>query len=492
VSIHEAPPRSKPLSGVARVLDRAIPNPILAFPILLLAVGLLFAAPLRITGDTYFDLVSGRDIAARGLPHTDRMMAFTAGRRWEDQQWLAHLFDYGLYLVGGLPLVIFMDSGCLVGALVIAIVASRRLGASPMWVAAVASPVMLLLIPSTARAQTFAMPLFALLVWLLSRDARTPDRRILLLLPLLVLWANLHGSILLASGLVLLHAGIGAGRAIRARTPRALARPLGLGVAALLAPLASPYGFQLVSYYRATAASSAFQAFVTEWSGTTLRNWPAYFAFAALALVALLRPEIKLGLHDSLCLVVLTLAGLDTTRNIVWLPVAAVILIPPALTRWSPETETRAWLRTFLLGVALVGGAGVGLLAAGISSSKLEHPFPDAEGNAIAAAAAKDPSARIVTQETFADWLLWRHPELRGRIAFDIRFELLGPKGLKQVVHFEDASGLHWDTPFRGYRLALISNKEKPELVASLRAQPGARVLAHAKGIYAIERPVTP
>jgi hypothetical protein len=489
VSTHEAPRSTTP--AIWRAIGRAIPNPVLALPVLLLAVGLLLEAPARISGDTWFDLVSGRDILQHGLPHSDRLMAFTAGRRWEDQQWLAHLADYGLYALGGLPLVALTDVACLIGTLLIAMTAARRLGGSPLWVTAVASPVILLLIPTTVRAQSFAMPLFAVLLWLLARDARTPDRRILLALPLLVLWANLHGSILLGSALILLHCTIGIGHALRRRELGSLRRPLALACAALLAPFASPYGPQLVQYYRATASSSAFQAFVTEWAGTTLRAWPAFFVVAALVLVAVIRPETRLNLFETLCLVGLVLAGLDTVRNIVWLPVAAVILLPQALTRWSPETASRSWLRPLLAVFALAGSIGVGLLAASLTTAKLERQWPTASGAAIAHAAALDPSLRVVSQEGYSDWLLWRYPDLRGRIAFDIRFELLGATGLKDVIHFEDAAGPRWDRPFRGYRLALLEGSSKPEVVAALRAEPGTSVLAHRDGVYALERVAT-
>ena len=178
MSIHEAPRRPAPLAVVWRAIDRAIPNPVLALPLLMLAVGLLLEAPARISGDTWFDLVSGRDILRAGLPHSDRLMAFTGGQSWQDQQWLAHLVSYGLYAVGGLSLVALVDVACLVGALLVSMAAARRLGGSPLWVTAIASPVMLLLVPSTVRAQSYAMPLFALLLWLLARDGRTPDRRV--------------------------------------------------------------------------------------------------------------------------------------------------------------------------------------------------------------------------------------------------------------------------------------------------------------------------
>ena len=120
---------------------------------------------------------------------------------------------------------------------------------------------------------------------------------------------------------------------------RDLRRPFALAAAAALAPFASPYGPDLAHYYSATATNGAFHKMVTEWAGTTLRAWPAFFVFAAIVVVAILRPEIKLGLFDSLCLAALLLAGLDTTRNIVWLPLAATVLLPRGLAEWSPESS---------------------------------------------------------------------------------------------------------------------------------------------------------
>jgi hypothetical protein len=184
----------------------------------------------------------------------------------------------------------------------------------------------------------------------------------------------------------------------------------------------------------------------------------------------------------------LTLAGLDTTRNIVWLPLAAVVLLPSALARWSPEATSRSRLRPLLAAAALAGALGVGALAAGLSSRSLEATWPSEQGNAIATAAAADPHLKILSDAGYADWLLWQHPELRGRIAFDVRFELLGDRGLKDVVHLQQAAGANWNRPFTGYRLALWSRSANPELVASLLAAPGTHVLARADGVYALRR----
>ena len=34
------------------------------------------------------------------------------------------------------------------------------------------------------------------------------------------------------------------------------------------------------------------------------------------------------------------------------------------------------------------------------------------------------PGDRVFVPDRFSDWLLWKIPELRGRIAYDVRFEI--------------------------------------------------------------------
>ncbi len=168
---------------------------------------------------------------------------------------------------------------------------------------------------------------------------------------------------------------------------------------------------------------------IAEWAGTTFRGAPAFFVVAAIVLVCLLRPEVRLGAFESLALVALMLAGLDTARNVVWLPLAAVVLLPPALAAWSPEPTTPSRLRPLFAALALGGALGVGVLAAGLSSRSLESSWPTRAGDAIASAAARDPGLKVLSDAGYADWLVWHHPALRGRVAFDVRFELLDARG---------------------------------------------------------------
>ncbi len=106
----------------------------------------------------------------------------------------------------------------------------------------------------TIRAQTAALPLFAGVLWLLvDASRRGIRRRTLLVLPLLVVWANLHGSVVLGAGLTVL---LGVDRA----RPRRGASRGSRSPSSSLAPLcvlASPYGTKLDRLLRPDARRRA-------------------------------------------------------------------------------------------------------------------------------------------------------------------------------------------------------------------------------------------
>src|SRR4051812_27597356 len=237
--------------------------------IVLGAFAIAFVLALRkdLAIDGWMALVSGRWIAQQGLPTHDMLTVWTHGRRWIDQQWLAQLALYGLWRLGGLKLALLVHASLVMSGLVGAALIGRKNGASPRSVTWVAIPVLIAYYPvaSVMRPQTFAFPLFAAVLWLVLGDARYPSRRIFFTLPLLVLWANLHGSVVLGAALVSL-AGL---------VPMVARRqPSGRGLVLLLAPwacvFASPYALHLPAYYEKVLVRGKFKEFVTEWVPTTL------------------------------------------------------------------------------------------------------------------------------------------------------------------------------------------------------------------------------
>src|SRR6202035_239958 len=94
------------------------------------------------------------------------------------------------------------------------------------------------------RTQEFVLPLLAATAYLLARDSRRPPREVYWCLPLLVLWANLHGTATIGAALVMLRGLTLAWerRALLLNSVRAWVRPLILVLAAPVTLLATPYG----------------------------------------------------------------------------------------------------------------------------------------------------------------------------------------------------------------------------------------------------------
>ena len=137
------------------------------------AVGLLVVAAKSVTPDTWLAIVGGREIIGHGLPHHDHLTVIASGRRWIDQQWLAHVVFYGLYKVGGLKLITFANAVSGLAAATAAAAFARRRGATARavgWTSAVAL-VPFLAFAVTPRAQSLVYPLFVAGCWLLVSDA---------------------------------------------------------------------------------------------------------------------------------------------------------------------------------------------------------------------------------------------------------------------------------------------------------------------------------
>src|SRR6188472_1096676 len=155
----------------------------------------------------------------------------------------------------------------------------------------------------TLRAQTTALPLYAGTLWLLIDGSRRGvRRRTLLVLPLLVVWANLHGSVVLGAALTML---LGVVAMVRTRTLAWF--PAALVVLAPLCVLASPYGTKLVAYYDLMLVDAPFADMLREWQWSNPSATTALFWLLAILMVALMaskRSRSRLTAYELLVLAV--------------------------------------------------------------------------------------------------------------------------------------------------------------------------------------------
>ncbi|MGZ4352509.1 MAG: hypothetical protein ACXVZ4_03090 [Gaiellaceae bacterium] len=435
--------------------------------------------------DSWMTLVGGRDVAAYWLPHAETLSAIPHGRGWIDQQWLAELGFYGAWKAGGIRLVLALQAVTMEAVLVVGVVTARRLGASRRGVAS-ATMLALVLAPWALqlRAQTFALLLFALVFSLLVLDSGAPSARVLLVLPLLVVWANVHGSVVLAAGLVVLRALT---RVLGGRLSRAEAlRTLALLVGAPLAVFASPYALELPHYYALMLLHPPFAAYVVEWQPTVLGPLTVAFFVVAGVLAALAgRHRGRLTRFEELALLALAAASLTAERNVVWFALAVLVSAPRLLSEVNDaDTEPRA--RDNKINLAVAGAAlvlAVGLAAAGpVGAAR----GPVRVADKVAALSARDPSLRVFPNDGWGDWLLWTHPELAGRVAYDVRFELMTHREVRSLALLR--SGLSGRLA-RGYRLFVVDRRRERTTRAWLLDVRHGRVVARDGSVEAILLP---
>jgi hypothetical protein len=442
--------------------------------------------PKEIGQDTWLSLLVGRSVARSGLPHHDIFTAWTLGRDWVDQQWLAHLLSYALYATGGLVLLGLCHVLLLGGAVAGAALFARRNGATARTVAwlLVASIYPILLAAGGVRTQSFVLPLYVVLLALLIRDARQPSRVVLWTLPILAVWSNLHGSVVVAAALVVLRGVLG----VIQRTN--VARYVALILGALLSIVVTPYGPAVLSYYHDTLVNPAFRNLVTEWKplSPTLVTAPIFFLIAASIWLAArhLRVIGTFGLLAELALIVLSLAAI---RSVVWLGLGSLMILAPALDLELGRKELSVERMNKIAGI--VGIYFVALIVAvevAGGSGGLSRSFPTGMGAAVARAAAAEPGTHVYSNERFADWLLFTHPELTGRIDFDARFELLRPSELQRIFSWTNQIGDDWRGAISQSNIVVLDMNEEQPLVESLRRNSKMRqVFADARAAVFLE-----
>jgi len=242
-------------------------------PFFLAPLGLWAFMPFCLDNqDIAFHLATGAWIAAhRALPATDPFSFTLAGVRWVNPEWGFQVLCDALWRLGGTPALVAMKAAVLAGVAALLVGAAGRLGppegrTARRWIA---TALLWLAAPAcvyrfTLRPQIFGYLGEAATFALLARAAELRPGRsraaawgwLAALLPIHVLWVNVHGSMVLGAALV-------AAFAVRRRG----ALPFVAAALALpLAWLANPWGAEVVRWpLEHLAGAETYRAIVTEW-----------------------------------------------------------------------------------------------------------------------------------------------------------------------------------------------------------------------------------
>jgi hypothetical protein len=261
---------------------------------------------------TGIDMVRGL-----GIPRMDPYSFTADGREWVVQSWLPE-WTYGwAYRLGGFRLVV-LEQALLIALLVWVVVRLVRAG-SPLRTAFGGLIVVGLGAPFwSPRPLLFGALCMALTITIVEKR-----RSHWLLLPVVWLWVNSHGSFPL--GLAWLGARA-VGEAFDWRAwPRDAMRYVGGFVAGLAVAIVNPLGAKLLGFpFTLGDKREAFERIV-EWMSPDFQHPPGRFALVFLVLGLLLLVRARLSWRDVVPVVAFVAAGLLAVRN---LPIAAVVLAP--------------------------------------------------------------------------------------------------------------------------------------------------------------------
>jgi hypothetical protein len=455
---------------------------------LIAAVALVLAANAMASrylfSDTFYDLYAGRLIARHGVPRVNTITVTAHGSPWVDQQWLAQVLYYGTWCAGGYRLLALLSAVLVTSGFALLAVVMLRRGVPPTRVFAWTLATFLVCIGNTGiRAQSFAYPCFALTLWLLSEDDRGPRlrSRTWLVVPVLVVWANTHGSVLLGAAMAFLYGVYRAAQAALRREARQAGACVALAVAAPGSVVATPYGTSVLGYYHHFTGNPPLARYVSEWappSPLSRFSW-GFFGLLIVMAVTLFRAWRRGARPDPLlCALTAGLLALALTavRNQAWFAFGGTLLAADATARATgravPALSRQFGVAITSLLVALAAASLVTLVAT--PDSQFFTQVPRRAINVAADIAVRNPHVRILGDDYSGSAMLWLRPAVIGRVGFDARFELYG-RHLGAFSDFLFARGAHWAQVTRGYGV-VVASRRHPQLTRGLSALPGWRV----------------
>ncbi len=434
------------------------------------ALFLLAGNRLLIDPDTLWQITVGQWIIDHGTVPTTDVYSFTMrGQPWISTQWLAQVVfakTYGLFGWSG-PVV--LASGAIAATFaLLAKFLSRRLSNSTALVFIAAA--LALTVPHLlARPHVLALPVMVAWVGGLIAAADKREAPSFWLLPLMALWANLHGGFVFG---VLLVAPIALDAVLSADVSsrkRLLLRWIAFGVAALAASCCTPYGWDSLLASRKILELGSALPLILEWKPADFGSVGPFEICLLLGFGLVLYRGVTLPPMRIVLLLGLLHMALAQGRAAEILALVAPIVLAAPLAKQIGGAEPS---HSQALRAPMLAGLAVTLVAGTIAYASV-HPFaPHMRGSPVAAVAElkKFDVTRVFNDYDFGGFLI-----ANGVAPFiDGRTELYGEKFF---VDHNAASGLM--EPENLFRL-LDAYKIEATLMRTQSA--AAKLLDHVDG----------
>jgi hypothetical protein len=390
------------------------------------------------TVDLAYHIRAGNDIIDAGsLPGIDTYTFSAAGASWVDQQWGAQLWLALVHRIDswtGVALLLGGLAGATYGFLWLA---CRARGATPRAASLLAMASLVVGFTNLSmRPQTFAFPLFTASLWIIAGRRQHPGR-LGFLPPIAAVWANLHGSFVLApllAGLTWLE---------DRRDRRHIARSrLVIAVATLAATFVNPFGLGAWGYAIGLMTNGRILGDVSEWAAPSARSISgALFFFSALLVACYLaRRREPTDLTHLAWLGTFFVLGLATGRAVIWWGFVAPVVVAGILPRRKDTRDQGSPVANRVLLAVLCALLALSLpwWRDGVDpSTGASQLLDEAPQNLVDATMEELPAgSRLFVAQQWASWFEFALPSMP--VFVDSRIELFAEATWKDYLELMD------------------------------------------------------
>jgi hypothetical protein len=440
-------------------------------------------APMS-TVDLAYQVRAGRLILdSQAILRTDPFTFTAGGQPWFDQQWGAQiLLGLGYQVVGwaGLAVARAVVVGSIFG---LVLLACRARGANERQAALLALASFLVVSPALGlRPQLGGMLCFALVGWFLATRQARPRRAWLLVL-VVAIWANIHGSFFLGPAMV----AVGWLDDVVAKRPARAA--FGLLIGSLVATCLTPFGPAVWLYALELSTNTQVRQLVTEWQPTNpLTAVGAAFYASVIAAGALVVGRVRRDRRVPVSfpvlawLVALVVLGATAERGIAWWALGAPVALAPVLrsreapVRVGARANPRRPINTVL--AAAIVSAAVALLPMWRSGDPTFGPTGLLSDAPTDATLAVQPLAhtgdRLLASQRWASWFEFAVPETE--LFVDSRVELFGPAVWSD---YQTVAGAlpGWQQVLSRWSVRIVTFSRADAIAAAIAREPGWRIV---------------
>jgi len=394
--------------------------------------------------DTYWQIAVGQWIVDHhAMPRVDVYSFTKAGETWTSSSWLSQVLYATSYNLAGWTGPVVLAATCIAATFALLVqILGRRIPAAYAVAIAIAA-LSLSMGHFLARPHVLVLPI--LLAWangLMSASERgqAPSPW---LLPLMGLWANLHGGFLFGLVLVGAFALDALWNAERAQQRSVALRWAAFGIGALIACCATPYGWGSILAARKILDLGELLHLIYEWMPANFSKLSVFELTILMLIAGALYGGVKLTPPRIALVLGLLHMALAHVRNVeIFALLLPIVVVAPVASQFAlkPAWTARTGASMPVMAVVMILlGCWTWLLAANTPFAPPERHSPAA---AVEALKAHNPK-RVLNDLPFGGYLIWRQlpvfidgrAELYGE-AFDIAY--YRAMQLKDVNQFLD------------------------------------------------------